>query len=94
MATNKRVRRIADKVEEAAGKASVKIQDKASDAAKDIRQAGRDLDDRVRQTAGAASEYVERETGVPASKTKQWIVAGIWVLGIVVMIYVAARIFG
>lgn len=96
MATSKqRMKRIADDIGEAAGKSSVKIQDKASDAAKDIRQAGRDLDDRVRQTAGAASEYVEDKTGIAASKSRPWAIVAVWLTilaGLIALGWLGARL--
>ncbi len=70
MATRKKVSEAVDKAKDA-----------ASEAARDVREAGRRLDDKVRETAGAASEYIEQETGIPAKKSRDWFVVGVW-LGI------------
>lgn len=105
MATRKkasaRFERVVEEVQEAAGKASVKVEhavdklrDEASEAARDVREVGRRLDDRVRETAGAASEYVQDKTGVPAKKTRDPILVICWLILIGAVLLGIAKLLG
>lgn len=87
MATSKqRFKRVVDEVQEAAGKASVKFdeavskaQDTASELAKDVRQQGRELDDRLDAWADENASAVSDRLGTDPDKTSSGMKAVVWI---------------
>ena len=87
MATSKqRFKRVVDQVQDAAGKASVKVedalnkaQDTASELAKDVRQQGRDLDDRLDAWADENASAVSERLGTDPKETSSGMKAVVWI---------------
>lgn len=103
MATGKqRFKKIADDVQEAAGKASVKVEDAidrakdaASDAARDVRRAGRNIDDRLDSWADENATAVSDRLGTDPETASGWLKVAVWVgvlAGLIAVGWVGARL--
>lgn len=83
MATSKaRMKKIADQIEEAAGKASVKVEDEASRLARELRETGRDIDDKLDEWADENANDLSRWTGMDKDDSSMAIKVVVWLLAI------------